>query len=116
MLAVAYAEVETRPSYSVADETGLTLAGFLTFSDPPLEDAAETLAKLRHDGVEVKIITGDGDLVTASCLRKVGLESGRIVLGDDLAQMTDTALGQVAENTTVFARVSPPRRTASCWR
>ena len=61
---MAYAEVEAAPNYSVDDEGHLTLAGFLAFADPPLPDAAEALAALRRDGVEVKIITGDGDLVT----------------------------------------------------
>jgi Mg2+-importing ATPase len=110
VLAVAYAEVEALPNYSVADEARLTLAGFLTFSDPPLPDAAETLAKLRKDGVNVKIITGDGELVTAHVCGMVGLDADKIVLGDEIEKMTDTALQQVAEATTVFARVSPGQK------
>jgi len=110
VLAVAYAEVEARPDYSPADEKNFTLAGFLTFADPPLPDAAGALAKLRQDGVEVKIISGDGDLVSAHVCSQVGLETGKIVLGDELEQMTDVALGHVAEVTTVFARVSPAQK------
>jgi Mg2+-importing ATPase len=110
VLAVAYAEVGARPDYSPADEKNLTLAGFLTFSDPPLPDAAESLAALRRDGVRVKIITGDGDLVTGHVCSQVGLDPGKIVLGDELDRMTDAALGHVAEETTVFARVSPAQK------
>jgi Mg2+-importing ATPase len=110
VLAVAYAEVGARPDYSPADEKNLTLAGFLTFSDPPLPDAAESLAALRRDGVRVKIITGDGDLVTDHVCSQVGLDPGKIVLGDELDRMTDAALGHVAEETTVFARVSPAQK------
>ncbi len=110
VLAVAYADVEARPNYSAADEKDLTLAGFLTFSDPPLPDAGKTIAALRGDGVEVKIITGDGDLVTAHVCSQVGLESGKIVLGDELEAMTDAALEHVAEQTKVFARVSPAQK------
>jgi Mg2+-importing ATPase len=109
-LAVAYAEVEARPDYSAADEKNLTLAGFLAFSDPPLSDAKEALAALRRDGVAVKIITGDGDLVTAHVCSQVGLAAGNIVLGDELEQITDAALEHVAEVTTVFARVSPAQK------
>ncbi|MGB7758313.1 MAG: magnesium-translocating P-type ATPase [Bryobacteraceae bacterium] len=109
-LAVAYAEVEGRPNYSAEDETNLILAGFLAFSDPALPDAAEALAALRRDGVEVKIITGDGDLVTAHVCSQVGLDPGKIVLGDELERMTDAALEHVAEATTVFARVSPAQK------
>jgi Mg2+-importing ATPase len=110
VLAVAYTEVEARANYSADDERSLTLAGFLAFSDPPLPDAAEALAALRRDGVEVKIITGDGDLVAAHVCSQVGLDSGKIVLGDELETMTDTALAHVAEVTTVFARVSPAQK------
>jgi len=110
ILAVAYAEVEPRASYSADDERNLILAGFLAFSDPPLPDAAEALAALRRDGVEVKIITGDGDLVTAHVCSQVDLESGKIVLGDELERMSDAALAHVAEVTTVFARVSPAQK------
>jgi len=110
VLAVAYTEVEARPNYSADDEQNLILAGFLAFSDPPLPDAAEALAALRRDGVEVKIITGDGDLVASHVCGQVGLESGKIVLGDELERMSDAALAHVAEVTTVFARVSPAQK------
>jgi Mg2+-importing ATPase len=109
-LAVAYAEVEARCNYSADDERSLVLAGFLAFSDPPLPDAAEALAALRRDGVEVKIVTGDGDLVTAHVCSQVGLEPGKIVLGDELERMSDAALEHVAEATAVFARVSPAQK------
>jgi len=110
VLAVAYREIEPRANYSSSDERNLILAGFLAFIDPPLPDAAEALATLRRDGVQVKIITGDGDLVTAHVCRQVGLEPGKIVLGDDIETMTDAALAHVAEETAVFARISPAQK------
>jgi Mg2+-importing ATPase len=110
VLAVAYTEVEARANYSADDEKSLVLTGFLAFSDPPLPDAGKALAALRQDGVEVKIITGDGDLVTAHVCSQVGLEAGKIVLGDELEKMSDAALAHVAEATTVFARVSPAQK------
>jgi Mg2+-importing ATPase len=110
VLAVAYAEVGARPDYSPQDEHGLTLAGFLTFSDPPLPDAAEALAALRRDGVEVKIITGDGELVTKHVCSQVGLDSGKIVLGEEIEGMTDPALAHVVGEARVFARVSPAQK------
>jgi Mg2+-importing ATPase len=110
VLAVAFAEVEARTGYSADDEKNLTLAGFLAFIDPPLPDAAKTLAALRANGVEVKIITGDGDMVTAHVCNQVGIDPGKIVLGAELETLTDPALAQVAEVTTVFARVSPAQK------
>ena len=109
-LAVAYVEVPARPDYSVADERNLILAGFLTFSDEPLPDAAQVMASLKQDGVEVKVISGDNDRVTGHVCSQVGIASGHILTGDELDRMTDPALGHDVEETQVFARISPAQK------
>jgi len=109
-LAVAYAEVPAQADYSVKDERNLILAGFLSFADQPLPDAAQILASLKADGVEMKVISGDNDRVTGHVCSEVGLEAGRIVTGEDLDRMTDPALLHVAEETNVFARISPAQK------
>ncbi len=110
VLAIAYRQIQEHPSYTVADECDLVLAGFAAFLDPPRESAAATLAALKGDGVSVKIMTGDNELVTAAICRQVGLEQAAIVLGADLDRSSDEALGALAEATTVFARVSPEQK------
>jgi Mg2+-importing ATPase len=109
-LAVAYVEVPARANYSVQDERNLILGGFLSFSDEPLADAAQVLASLKQDGVEVKVISGDNDRVTGHVCTQVGIEPGRIITGEDLDRMTDPALAHVAEETRVFARISPSQK------
>jgi len=109
-LAVAYADIPIRTHYSVADERGLTLAGFLSFSDEPLPDAKQALADLKQDGLEVKIISGDNDRVTDHVCTEVGIEHGQIVTGEQMDRMTDPALAHSAENTSVFARISPGQK------
>ncbi len=110
MLAVAYADVPLKEAYRAEDEKDLVLVGFLTFSDPPLDTAKLALEALKRDGVEVKILTGDNELVTQHICAQVGLSDGRIILGDELERMTDTALAHVVEQTSVFARVSPAQK------
>jgi P-type Mg2+ transporter len=110
VLAVGYRTVPQQDAYRAADEHHLTLAGFLSFSDPPLDDAAEAIANLAGDGVQVKVITGDNELVARHVCQQVGLDVSRVVLGDDIDRMTDSALGHVAEQATVFARVSPGQK------
>ena len=107
MLAVACRKVPAQLAYTKDDEKDLTLVGYLAFLDPPVEDVAETLEDLKRDGVRLKILTGDSELVAEHLCRQVGLEAGAIVLGKDLERISDAALGAVAEETTVFARVSP---------
>jgi len=109
-LAVAYAEVLARSNYSVADECNLILAGFLSFADPPLPDAAQVLASLQQDGVEVKVISGDNDRVTAHVCGQVGIDPGQITTGEELDRTTDPALAHVAEETSAFARISPVQK------
>jgi P-type Mg2+ transporter len=110
VLAIAWRRVEARPGFSVADEAGLTLAGFVSFSDPLLPESAEALADLKEDGVQVKILTGDNELVTAYVCERAGLGASEIVLGREVERMSDAALAHVAENTAVFARVSPAQK------
>ncbi len=109
-LAVAYAPVSQQNIYRAEDEQELVLTGFITFSDPPLETARFALKAMQRDGVEVKILTGDNELVASHICAQVGLNVGRVVLGSEVERMTDTALSHVAEQTTVFARVSPAQK------
>jgi Mg2+-importing ATPase len=111
VLAVGYRDIDQRAAYSAADEHDLTLAGFLAFADPPAADAREAVEALRRDGVQVKIITGDSDLVARHVCEQVGLAHGQVVLGEELNRTSDAALEHVVEKATVFARISPAQKT-----
>ena len=95
---------------TAADERDLILCGFAAFLDPPDPSAREMVARLRGRGVTVKILTGDGELVTRTICEQVGVPADRVLLGDDLAKMTDDALVAAAAQTDVFARVSPSQK------
>jgi len=110
VLAVAFADVAEQAVYRKEDERELVFAGFLTFSDHLLPTAVEALSALAEDGVKVKILTGDNELVARHVCSQVGLNAERIVLGGEVDRMTDSALGHMAEATTVFARVSPMQK------
>ena len=92
---------------SVADEAGLTLAGYVAFLDPPKDSAAPALASLRANGITAKVLTGDNALVTARVCREVGLNVAGTLQGSQVAEMNDAALAQAVEATTVFAKLSP---------
>jgi Mg2+-importing ATPase len=110
VLAVAYRPLDRAAGLTAADERDLILVGFLTFADPPLKGAAESIAAMRRDGVQVKILTGDNELVTKYICAQVGIDSKEVVVGDDIARMDDSALAHVAEESHVFARVSPAQK------
>jgi Mg2+-importing ATPase len=110
VLAVAYRNVDAATGFKTGDESGLTLAGFVTFADHLLEGVAASMERLGRDGVDVKILTGDNELVTKHVCHELGIDPGRIVLGTELDALDDPGLAALAEKTRVFARVSPAQK------
>lgn len=98
------------PLVTKEDERNLTLTGFLAFLDHPLKGVDADISALKRDGVEVKIITGDNEKVTGYICSQVGINPGAIVLGKSMDHLDEYALGKLAENTTVFARVTPMQK------
>ena len=109
VIAVAYREdpPEKRVYNSVQDERGLTLAGYIGFLDPPRDSAQPALEALARHGIEVKVLTGDNDIVASKVCRDVGLEIKGVLRGGDIDALDDAALAEVAAATTVFAKLNP---------
>ena len=107
---VAVAMKELPPSqttYSVADEANLTLIGYIAFLDPPKESAAPALKALAAHGIQVKVLTGDNELVTTRVCRQVGLTADPVLLGAQVEPMDDAALALAVEQHQVFAKLTP---------
>ncbi len=96
--------------YSVADESEMTLIGYIAFLDPPKDSTAPALKALKEHGVDVKILTGDNELVTAKVCRSVGLEVSGILLGAEVERMSDNDLAQAVEKSNVFAKLTPTHK------
>ncbi|HEY4390814.1 MAG TPA: magnesium-translocating P-type ATPase [Paenibacillus sp.] len=108
VLAVAVKHSGAREeAYGVADEKELVLVGFLAFLDPPKETAKTAILALKENGIEVKVITGDNEAVTRKVCKDVGIKINDLLLGSAIDELTDEQLAEVAERTTVFAKVNP---------
>lgn len=107
VLSVAYRKMTQQSAYSAHDEVDLTLSGFLAFSDPPLPDTAQVVTSLLKEGVAIKILTGDNELVARHVCQLVNIDPGEILLGQQIEHLTEPALAKLAEGTRIFARVSP---------
>lgn len=111
VLGIAYREFpRDKGTFSIADESDLILLGYIAFLDPPKETAAKAIASLAHYGVQTKILTGDNALVTGKICRDVHLDAGEIITGDRIVGMGEEELGELAERTSVFARLSPAQK------
>jgi P-type Mg2+ transporter len=101
------------PSYAdaiVSDETKLTFAGFVTFVDPPKTDAAAAVQKLAAVGIEVKILTGDNELITRHICSEIGLPVGGVLTGREIVGLSEESLRAKAPSVNLFCRVTPQQK------
>ena len=94
----------------LADEAGLTFAGFAVFLDPPKVSAGAALAKLAAAGLAVKVLTGDNEQVARHLCGELGFDPGKVLTGTELEALTDEALiGRLGE-ARLFCRVTPQQK------
>ncbi|HQC29869.1 MAG TPA: magnesium-translocating P-type ATPase [Methylotenera sp.] len=111
VLGIAWREVPTNhPHAVVSDESGLVLAGFAGFLDPPKASAASALAAIRQSGVVIKIVTGDSELVTQHVCTQLNIPVTGVLTGKDIAQMDDIGLQAKVELVNLFCRVNPTQK------
>ena len=111
VVAVAAKELPpTEETYGLADESNLTLIGYVAFLDPPKESTEPALQALASHGVKVKVLTGDNELVTAKICREVGLIADSVLLGSDLERMNDVELAVAVESHDIFAKLTPSHK------
>jgi Mg2+-importing ATPase len=111
VLAVAYKCLkEDKPVYTVNDEKDMVFLGFIAFLDPPKETAREAVKLLKNANIELKILTGDNELVTRKVCEYLGFEIKGVVTGSEIAQMHDDSLARIVEEANVFCRVTPAQK------
>jgi len=95
----------------VAD--GLTFLGLQGMIDPPRTEAIHAVANCRAAGIRVKMITGDHAVTAQVIATRIGIGANqhiRVMTGQELVDIPDDKLPDVAESTDVFARVAPEQK------
>ena len=111
VLGVSFKKVkEEKAVYSVNDENDMIFLGFVAFLDPPKETAKQSLQLLSKAGIELKILTGDNELVTRKTCEELGFEAKGVAIGSEISKMNDETLAAVVEEANVFARVTPAQK------
>lgn len=110
ILAIAQRGIEAKPAYTPEDERDLTFLGFLIFTDIPKKDAFEALAKLKELGVDVKILTGDNELVAKKICERLEVPVKKVVTGSELMKLEPPEAKAIAEEGTIFARITPEQK------
>ncbi|MGA7193241.1 MAG: magnesium-translocating P-type ATPase [Anaerolineales bacterium] len=113
VVAVAYKVMpgnNEEPHYEVQDESDMTLLGFLAFLDPPKDTAMEALKRLKTLNVDVKILTGDNEIITAYICKQVGMPVDKILLGSQIEAMSESELEEAVSLTNIFAKLAPAQK------
>src|ERR1700674_1461092 len=117
VLAIATKDIEPRGTvggdttpYGKADECDLILQGYVAFLDPPKESTATAIKSLLGNGISIKVVTGDNELVARKICKDVGLSTEFVVAGDAVEKMGAEEFANAVEKATLFVRVSPDHK------
>ncbi|NWF38104.1 cation-transporting P-type ATPase [Mariprofundus sp. NF] len=113
LLAIAFRTTSAEQgSLSFSDVNAeLTLLGMVGIIDPPRDEATAAVKTCQDAGIRVKMITGDHAITARAIAAQMGIGDGSsVVTGADISRYSSDELQQVAQSTSVFARVSPEQK------
>jgi Mg2+-importing ATPase len=102
---------KTHTEAVIHDEADLVFAGFVVFYDPPKLDAAAVVDELKKQNVEVYILTGDSEDVTAHLCEELKIPIKGILLGKELDRLSVQALRVRLRETNLYCRVNPTQKS-----
>ncbi len=83
-------------------------AAIITLADNIRSDAIDTIKWFRENDVEIKIISGDNPVTVSEVARRVGVKNAEHYISLD--GLTDIEVENVANQYTVFGRVTPEQK------
>ena len=114
VLGVAYKKLSDNTPANIDEdfvENGLVFVGLMGMIDPPREEAKEANQKCQQAGIKTVMITGDHKLTAVAIAKELGmLKSEMVLTGSELDNITDEDFEKMAEDVTVYARVSPEHK------
>ncbi len=100
-----------KKSLTLEDMNGLVFLGLEGMLDPPREEAIDAIAKCKKAGIRVIMATGDHAQTAKAIAERLGLPHGdKVIIGEELAKMTDQELSKVIDKVSVYARVAPAHK------
>jgi len=90
---------------------GLMPLGAVSLRDTLRPEAHDTLIHLSDVGVQIKVISGDHPQTVAALAKQVGLApESKAVSGAELEDLDDAQLAEVAQEVTIFGRITPRQK------
>lgn len=103
-------DVPDETKFGVADECEMTLIGYMGFLDPPKESSISAIKALYTHGLDIKVLTGDNEIVTKKIAQDVGIPVNNVLLGTDIESISDEELYTQASKSSILAKLSPAQK------
>lgn len=110
VLAVARAEYTGDALPESQHDFDFDFIGLVGLVDPVRENVPAAIAECHAAGIRVVMITGDYPETARAIGKTIGLTSGEVVTGKEMAAMSDDELRARARTTSMFARVAPEQK------
>lgn len=107
VIGIACKDVEIKNNYTKEDEKELVFKGFMALLDPPKKTASEAIQNLENLGIELKILTGDNQLVAKKICQEVDFKINGLLDGAELTSISEDELRKRIKDTNVFTRLDP---------
>jgi Ca2+-transporting ATPase len=88
-------------------ERNLVFVGTVGFIDPPRAEVAGAIRTCREAGIKVVMVTGDHPETARAVAAQVGIDSAKVLTGNEISKMSDEEVKNAFKETFVFARVTP---------
>ena len=88
-------------------ERNLVFVGIVGFIDPPRAEVAGAIRTCRQAGIKVIMVTGDHPETARAVAAQVGINSTKVLTGNEISKMSDEEVKNALKETFVFARVTP---------
>lgn len=110
VLGVAWKQGEDAKDFSRKDEKDMIFLGFIVLFDPLKPDVQKTIRALDTLGVQLKIITGDNEIIAVNMARQIGIEQPLVLTGKQMNEMSNNALLYQVKKVDIFAEVEPNQK------
>lgn len=109
-IVVARKHIIKKSRYNWDDVKDLLYSGYITFLDQPKNTVKESLQRLEKLNVQIKVITGDNEIITKKICNDVQMPVNGILTGSEIEKLTNEQLKKTLMTTTIFARLNPQQK------
>ncbi|MBM5694523.1 magnesium-translocating P-type ATPase [Listeria seeligeri] len=111
VICVAVKSQKTGVSFTKEDEEKMIIAGFLGFRDPVKSSTKEAITSLFKNQINVKVLTGDNEIVTKRICQEVGIPANGFLLGTEVDELMDDELMDALQKYHIFAKLTPMQKS-----